>query len=161
MSDIKSDVKLPAPEFEKLCRAEVLLLDAYPLGEVGTGYSEIVAVTGGSVEGRINGKILSFGGDWGLLHSGSVNEINTRFLIETDDGAYISVETKGKLIMDMETMEQVSTGNPDGVSDYYFRTSVSFKAGAEKYRWLNDKAAFAVAAITDEGNVVQDVYILQ
>lgn len=36
MSDIKSDVKLPAPKLEKLCRAEVLLLDAYPLGEVGT-----------------------------------------------------------------------------------------------------------------------------
>ena len=34
MSDIKSDVKLPAPKLEKLCRAEVLL-DAYPLGEVG------------------------------------------------------------------------------------------------------------------------------
>lgn len=47
------------------------------------------------------------------------------------------------------------------MSDYYFRTSVFFKARAEKYRWLNDKAAFAVAAITDEGNVVQDMYILQ
>lgn len=35
MSDIKSDVKLPAPKLEKLCWAEVLLLDAYPLGEVG------------------------------------------------------------------------------------------------------------------------------
>lgn len=161
MSDIKTDVKLPAPKLEKLCRAEVLLLDAYPLGEIGTGYSEIVAVTGGSVEGQINGKILAFGGDWGLLHSGNVNELNTRFLIETDDGVYISVESKGKLIMDMETMEQVSTGNPDGVRDYYFRTNVSFKAGAEKYRWLNDKVAFAVAAITDEGNVIQDVYILQ
>ena len=161
MSDIKTDVKLPAPKLEKLCRAEVLLLDAYPLGEIGTGYSEIVAVTGGSVEGQINGKILAFGGDWGLLHSGNVNELNTRFLIETDDGVYISGESKGKLIMDMETMEQVSTGNPDGVRDYYFRTNISFKAGAEKYRWLNDKVAFAVAAITDEGNVIQDVYILQ
>lgn len=161
MSDIKGSVKLPAPEFEKICSAEVLLLDAYPLGEVGTGYSEIVAVSGGRVEGKINGKILPFGGDWGLLHSGNVNEINTRFLIETDDGVYISVETKGKLIMDMETMEQVSTGNPDGVSDYYFRTGVSFRSGAEKYRWLNDKVAFAIVAITDEGNVVQDMYILK
>ncbi|HIU96437.1 MAG TPA: DUF3237 family protein, partial [Candidatus Copromorpha excrementipullorum] len=33
------------------------------------------------------------------------------------------------------------TGNPDGVDDYYFRISVFFKAGAEKYRWLNDKVA--------------------
>lgn len=152
---------LPTPGFEKICSAEVLLGETYPLGETGKGYSEIVEVTGGRVEGAVKGEIMAFGGDWGLLHSHTVNEINTRFLIKTEDEEYISVETKGRLIMDMDTMEHISTGNPEGIRDYYFRTGVVFTTGAEKYKWLNNTVAFAVAAITDEGNVIQDIYKLK
>ncbi|MCQ4636725.1 DUF3237 domain-containing protein [Anaerovorax odorimutans] len=151
------DYELPTPDFEKLFRAEVLLSDPFPLGEAGGGYREIVAVTGGSFEGAINGEILDFGGDWGLLHSDTINELNTKYLLKTDDGAYISVECSGKLIMDYEDM----TGSGDGDNaDYYFRQTIRFTAGEKKYSWLNEIVAVAVSVITPDGNVCLDAYKL-
>ena len=156
-----NEYKIPKPAFEKLFRAEVLLDDPWPLGEIGTGYSEIVAVRGGRFEGEINGQIMDFGGDWGLLHSGNVNVMDTRYLLETDDGAYISIKCRGRLIMDMDTMQG---GVEDGLPDpeyYYFRTTVELTTGDDKYKYLNDIVAFAVTIITEEGNVCLDVYELK
>lgn len=154
-----ADYKVPEPGFEKLFRAEVLLNDAYPLGEIGEGYQEIVAVTGGHFEGVINGSVMNFGGDWGLLHSGDINEINTKYLLRTDDGAYISIKCKGKLIMNMEVMEQVC-GNEELECDYYFREAVSFVTGDKRYHWLNELVAVGVSIITPGGHLCIDVYKL-
>lgn len=149
------EYKIPEPGFEKIFRAEVLLKDPFPLGETGVGYQEIVAVSGGRFEGEINGEIMDFGGDWGLLHSSRVNELNTKYLLKTDDGVFISVECSGKLIMEYDDMANVS-GEDDG--DYYFRQTIRFTTGEEKYCWLNEIVAVAASIITPEGNVCLDVY---
>ena len=151
--------KIPEPGFEKLLRAEVLLGDAYSLGEIGAGYQEIVPVTGGRFEGVINGEIMNFGGDWGLLYNENINELNTKYLLKTDDGALISVECSGKLIMSMEEMMAAEeNGEDDG--DYYFRQTIRFVTGDERYFWLNELVAVAVSIITPDGNVCLDVYKL-
>ncbi|MCO7122391.1 DUF3237 domain-containing protein [Ihubacter massiliensis] len=150
---------LPAPKFEKLFRAEVLLGDVYPLGNIGGGYQEIVAVTGGSFEGSIHGEIMSFGGDWGLLYDDTVNNLDTKYLLKTDDGAYISVHCRGRLIMSLEDMQKSDEGLL-AEEDYYFRQSISFTTGADPYRWMNEIVAVGISAITDDGNICLDVYKL-
>ncbi len=124
---------LKAPEFEKLFTATVELGDEYVLGETGKGYSEITPVTGGNAAGVINGSILPFGGDWGLLHSDTVNLLDTKYIISTDDDAYISVECTGILDMDYDTMVAVSEGKDMDPAEYYFRHSIRSTAGNEKY----------------------------
>ncbi|MDO4353252.1 MAG: DUF3237 domain-containing protein [Clostridia bacterium] len=152
------EYKIPEPAFEKLFRIETLLGDPWPLGDIGTGYSEIVAVRGGSFTGKVNGKVKAFGGDWGLLYDNEVNVIDTKYLLQTDDNEYITVACRGRLIMDMTTMEKCGSFDPE---DYYFRTSIEFTTGAEKYKWLNNIVAFAMTIITEEGNVCLDVYQLK
>lgn len=152
-----ADYELPTPVLEKLFRAEVLLKDSYPLGEIGGGYQEIVAVTGGRVEGVINGDIMDFGGDWGLLHSGNINELNTKYLLKTDDGVYISIECGGKLIMNMEDM-MAAGADVEANNNYYFRQTIRFTTGAPQYRWMNEIVAVGVSVITKGGHVCLDVY---
>lgn len=152
--------QITTPEFEKLFRAEVLLGHEYPLGDIGNGYSEITPVIGGQFAGKLNGKILDFGGDWGLLYSGTVNLLDTKYLLKTDDDAIISISCKGKLIMDYNTMIAVS-GDDYDAGDYYFRQSITFSTGEEKYKWLNNIIAFGISIITPEGNVCVDVYELK
>lgn len=152
-----SEYKVPEPVLEKMFRAEVILDDAYPIGEIGEAYQEIVAIKGGCFEGVINGEIIDFGGDWGLFHSGRINEMNTRYLFKTEDGAFISVRCEGKLIMSMEDIESsCSEENVD--KDYYFRQAVTFTAGVEKYKWLNEIVAVGTSVILPGGNVCLDVY---
>ena len=150
-----SEYKVPEPGFEKLFRAEVLLKDTYPLGEIGSGYQEIVTITGGQFEGVINGSIMDFGGDWGLLHSDKINELNAKYMLKTDDGAFISIKCRGRLIMGLEEMENAS---PD--DEYYFRQTITLTTGDERYAWLNEIVAIGVAIITPEGNLCLDVYKL-
>lgn len=152
---------LPGPEFQKLFTALVELGDEYVLGETGRGYSEITPVTGGNVAGKLNGEIMDFGGDWGLLHSNTVNMLDTKYIVRTDDEAYISVECTGILDMDYDTMVKVSSGEEMSPSEYYFRHSVKFTAGDERYQWLNKIVAFGIAMITPDNNVYTDVYMLK
>lgn len=150
---------LPKPGLEKLFRMEILLGDAFPLGEVGSGYQEIVAITGGSFEGVINGEIMDFGGDWGLLYNDKINELNAKYLLKTEDGAYISIECGGKLIMSMEDMA-AAENEPANEADYYFRQTVKFTTGMEQYDWLNEIVAVGVSIITQDGDLCMDVYKL-
>ena len=150
--------KIPEPGLEKLFRAEILLGDACPLGEVGAGYQEIVPITGGRFEGIISGSVMALGADWGLLYNNNINEINTRYLFKTDDGAFISVECGGKLVMSMEEM-MAAEGEP-AQEDYYFRQIIKLTTGAEQYFWLNEIVAVGASVITPEGNVCLDVYML-
>lgn len=160
MKDMMS-YNIPEPGFEKLFRVETRLDNVYPLGDVGTGYSEITTINGGKVIGDVNGEIMNFGGDWGLLHSETVNLLNAKYLIKTDDDAFISMSSKGKLLMSMEQMQQgASVGVPEP-TEYYFRSSIEFQTGAGKYKWLNNIVAFAMMMITPDGNVCLDVYKLK
>lgn len=152
---------IPEPEFEKLFRLETKLKDTYPLGDIGPGYSEIVTISGGKAEGIVNGEIMDFGADWGLLYSGNVNVLDTKCLLQTDDGAFISISYRGRMIMTLEEMDECAVNGVPDPSEYYFRTSVEFSTGAEKYKWLNDIVAFAMVIMTPEGNVCMDIYKLK
>lgn len=68
---------------------------------------------------QLNGEIMNFGGDRGLIHSDSINEINTRYLLRNDDGWFISIRCREKLIMNMTDMEEVCEDEAAPPSDLY------------------------------------------
>src|SRR6476661_4028181 len=66
------------------------------LGAVPYGLRSIVPVTGGDFEGpRLRGKVLPGGGDWLLLRSDGVLELDLRITLETDDQALIDMRFQG------------------------------------------------------------------
>ncbi len=66
------------------------------LGAVPHGVRSFVPVTGGDFEGpRLRGRILPGGGDWLLVRSDGVLELDLRITLETDDHALISMTFQG------------------------------------------------------------------
>ena len=64
--------------------------DPLDLGNTPHGNRMIYASQGGTVEGpEINGEILPGGGDWFLLRSDGIGQIDVRETIRTDDGHFI------------------------------------------------------------------------
>src|SRR5207237_6896719 len=60
------------------------------LGAVPHGRRSIVPVTGGEFEGpRLRGKVLPGGGDWLLMRSDGVLELDLRITLETDEHALV------------------------------------------------------------------------
>lgn len=106
-------------------------------GATPYGQRKIVPVTGGRMEGRINGRILPFGGDWALVRSDGVLELDVRLTVETDDGALIHVTYTGMRHGTAEDLAALARGEPVSPERLYFRIQPRFETAAPDWLWLN------------------------
>ena len=112
------------------------------LGTVPHGIRSIVPVTGGDFEGpRLRGKVLAGGGDWTLLRSDGVLELDLRITLETDDGALIYLTSFGLRHGPPEVLAALARGESIDPSRYYFRTAARFETSAPQYGFLNQLIA--------------------
>ena len=94
---------------------------------------------GGWVRGpRINGRIISPGGDWLRVMPSGARRLDVRLLVETDDGALIHVTYNGVYVMSQEATDALARG--EVVTDKnvgYFVTAPMFQTSSDRYDWLN------------------------
>ena len=106
------------------------------LGTVPHGMRSIVPVTGGDFAGpRLRGKVLPGGGDWLLLRSDGVLELDLRITLETEDHALIYM-----------TFQGLRHGS-------YFRTLPRFETSADAYAFLNRIVSVGVGEARPDGAV--------
>ena len=107
-------------------------------GAVPYGVRSFVPVTGGDFEGpRLRGRILPGGGDWLLLRSDGVLELDLRITLETDDRALIYMTFQGMRHGPPDAITALSRGEVIDPALYYFRTVPRFETSAEAYAFLN------------------------
>ena len=121
---------------------------------------------GGWVKGpRIKGKILAPGGDWVTTMPSGVARLDVRLLIETDDGAHISMTYNGVFVGTKEVTDALSRGEvvtPKTVP--YFVTAPTFQTSSEKYDWLNRVQAVGKMVELKRGDgayIKYDVFIVR
>ena len=108
------------------------------LGTVPHGTRIIVPVTGGDFDGpQLRGKILPGGGDWLLLRSDDVLELDLRITLETDDHALIYMTFQGLRHGPPDAIAALSRGEAVDPASYYFRTAIRFETSAPQYAFLN------------------------
>jgi len=114
------------------------------LGLVPHGTRAIAPITGGVFEGpRLRGKVLPGGGDWTLLRSDGVLELDLRITLETDDGALIFMSSLGLRHGPPDVLAALARGESVDPSRYYFRTTPRFETSAPQYAFLNRVIAIA------------------
>ena len=91
----------------------------------------------------LRGKVLPGGGDWTLLRSDGVLELDLRITLETDDGAAISMTSFGLRHGPPEVLAALARGESVDPSRYYFRTAPRFETSAPRYAFLNRLIAIA------------------
>jgi hypothetical protein len=90
------------------------------------------------VEGvRFNGRILSGGADWQIIRTDGVADIQARYVIETDAGARLLVQSNGLRHGPAEVLARIARGEPVDSSLYYFRTVMRFETSDPSLDWLN------------------------
>ena len=112
---------------------------------------------------KINGKILAFGGDWGLVLDSTTFKIDSRATIETADGALIYITYTGYSQASAKVAAMIGGGKGGELSpsDYYFRTSVSFETGSPRYAWLNHIIAIGVGRFPAAGKVALQIFAIE
>ena len=115
------------------------------VGAVPQGARVIAPIASGEFSGpRLRGRIVPGGGDWTLLRSDGVLELDLRITLETDDGALIYLSSFGLRHGPPEVLAALARGETVDPSTYYFRTAMRFETGAPKYAFLN--RLFAIAS---------------
>jgi hypothetical protein len=124
------------------------------IGTVAHGLRSIVPVTGGDFEGpRLRGRVLPGGGDWLLLRSDDVLELDLRITLETDDHALIFMTFQGLRHGPTDAIAALGRGEVVDPARYYFRTLPRFETAAEKYAFLNRVIAVGVGEARPDGAV--------
>jgi Protein of unknown function (DUF3237) len=134
----------------------VRLLAAAPqkLGAVPHGTRSFVPVTGGDFDGpRLRGKVLPGGGDWLLLRSDGVLELDLRITLETDDHALIAMTFQGLRHGPSDVIAALGRGEAVDPARYYFRTLPRFETSAEAYAFLNRIVAVGSGEARPDGAV--------
>ncbi len=142
---------------EPIMRIHAELADILQFGRTPIGERRVINILGGTVEGRVKGRILSGGADWQYIRGDGAAHVEARYTIQSDSGAYILVNSEGVRHGPPEVLARLMTGEIVDPSLYYFRTCMRFETGDKDLDWLN--RILAIARGQREKNAVKlDVY---
>jgi hypothetical protein len=117
--------------------------DILRFGTTPYGERRIVGIAGGTVSGRVTGRILPGGADWQIVRSDGATDIEAHYNIETGDGSLILVSSEGLRHGPPEVMDRLARGEMVDPALYYFRTVMRFESAAPALGWLNKVLALA------------------
>ena len=127
-------------------------------GNTPKGFRRMIPITGGSFEGlNIKGEVMPGGYDFQLLRNDNVMEIDAWYVLQTDDGALITIVNRGLRHANAEVMQQMADCIEVSPSLYYFRSVPQFETGSKKYDWLN-KTVFLANGIRKPAEVIISVF---
>jgi Protein of unknown function (DUF3237) len=145
---------LPAPLMEHVM--DLLVQVAAPLeagevrGAATQGRRRIINITGGTVCGRINGRVLAGGADYQLVTSDTSAVLDARYMLELDDpghaGARVYVHNHALRRASAEDMARLAAGEPVDPARVYFRCSPSFEVSHPALRWMTESLFIGVGA---------------
>jgi hypothetical protein len=133
----------PEPIFRIHCEVANIL----DLGEAPFGHRRVVNLLGGTVSGaKLSGRILPGGADWQTMAVDGALDIHARYVIESDGGALIEVDSRGVRNGSPDVMARLGRGEDVDPSLYYFRTVMRFATAHPSAAWLNRILALAKGA---------------
>lgn len=129
---------LPAPALRHVTDLTVTLDPIRHLGSGRAGTRRIIPIVGGTAAGPlVNGKILNVGADWQTQFASGLTELDTRYAIETDDGATIEIQNYGYRHGPAEVLDALVRGEEVAPEAYYMRTHARLETGDDRYAWVN------------------------
>jgi hypothetical protein len=123
---------------EPIFRIHADLGEIVDAGATPYGGRRTIEILGGRVEGvRFNGRILPGGADWQIVRTDGVADIQARYVIESEAGARVLVQSNGLRHGPAEVLARIARGELVDPSLYYFRTVMRFETSDPSLAWLN------------------------
>ncbi len=153
-------MQLPQPKLDHVCTLNVVLDPIRDMGQGRAGVRRIIPIVGGTVTGpRLSGRILNLGADWQTIFADGLAELDTRYAMETDDGATIEIINYGYRHGPKEVLDAVARGEPVDPASYYMRTHARLETGDARYDWVN-RTLFAGVGARNQSSVKVELYAI-
>jgi len=149
---------LKDPGLQFVCRIEVELAAPMEMGDGRAGTRRIIPIVGGTVTGdRLSGRVLNLGADWQTIFRDRSAELDTRYAIQTHDGALIDMRNFGFRHGPEEVLRRVAAGEDVDPAQYYMRTHPRLESGDARYAWVN-RTIFLGTGARRKSSVLIQVY---
>ncbi|HET9976936.1 MAG TPA: DUF3237 domain-containing protein [Burkholderiaceae bacterium] len=133
-------MSLAAPTLEPLCELLVEVGPALDVGELPQGRRRVVPITGGVVQGRLQGRVLAGGADFQRVYEGGrIAELDARYVLQLDDGSLVHVRNRALRVTDAENAARLLRGEAVDPAAVYFRCQPVLEASASAWRWLGER----------------------
>jgi hypothetical protein len=153
-----SAAALPSPRLEWLGTLSAQLGELITIGATPHGTRLIAPVTSGTFTGpRLDGTVLSSGGDWLIVRPDDVGEIDVRIAIQTHDDTTIYMTYRGYLTNVLQLLPRWAQGEDISPDDYYLATTPYFETSAPQYDWLQRTVAVGTGSLT-RGGTQYDIF---
>ena len=129
---------LPAPALEHLCDLRVTVGTPQEIGATPMGLRRVVPITGGTVSGRLSGRVLAGGADFQLIVAeGTQAHLDARYVLALDDGSTVWVQNSALRVARAEDSLRLRQGQPVDPARVYFRCQPRMETAAPAWSWLN------------------------
>ena len=154
-------INLPDPRLTQIYRLEATLGPVLDLGNVAQGRRRIVPLTGGTFSGpELSGKLLpGASADWQIVLADGTALGDIRYVLETDGGDLLYVQSRGVRHGSAEVLARLGRGEDVDASEYTFRTSTQIETAAVSLDWIN-KGVFIGVAGRQPGGVIYETYLV-
>ena len=153
--------RLPYPSLKRVYHLEATLGEPLDLGDVAQGRRRIVPLTSGTFAGpELNGTLLpGSSADWQVVLRDGTALGDLRYMLQTDGGDLLYVQSRGIRHGSAEVLERLARGEDVDASEYTFRTSTQIETSAPELDWLN-KGVFISVGGRQPGAVIYETYLV-
>ena len=139
-STISISTSLPAPALQHVLDLTVYVAAPIEAGSVtglnSRGKRRIIPITGGTVTGQVNGKILPGGADFQIVVSDTTTDLDARYMIELDNGEHIFMQNRALRRGSASDIAKLVRGEPVAPEAIYFRCVPTFEVSSPALAWL-------------------------
>ncbi|GAB1729391.1 hypothetical protein NU195Hw_g4343t1 [Hortaea werneckii] len=157
----RPDYQLPVPSLQFLFHLECDMEDFHHIGQGPFGNRSTVIFKGGRFEGpRMRGTILPGGGDWEIVQDHDdiqTAHLNTRYNLQTHDGAIIYIQTTGTRTGKRSVLEKLGEDKSITPDQFRMRLNLTLETGDPRYSWVND-GVFIASSGRSGTQVIYDAY---
>jgi hypothetical protein len=154
-------LNIAEPELEFFCDLQVQLGAPIEIGAGSAGRRRIIPIVGGTVSGpHFEGKILNLGADWQTQFTSGTAHLDTRYALETLDGATIEIINRGFRHGPPEVIAALAAGEDVPADAYYMRTHATLETGDERYSWINNHL-FVGTGARNQSSVDMRLFVLR
>lgn len=109
---------------------------------------------------ELSGEVIPAGMGVTYTPAPGVNDIESTMLLKTDDGAYVIMEMKAFLNIGEAVEAKLMKGEYADPGEYYFKGTVIFRTGDDRYKWMERKVCICETEIINWEDLKIIVYMV-
>jgi hypothetical protein len=110
------------------------------------GQRRIIPITGGSVRGRLQGRVLAGGADFQIIVSPTMAVLDARYVLALDSGEHVYVQNHALRRGPAEAITRLARGEPVDPAAIYFRCVPRFEVSSPALDWLTESIFIGAGA---------------